>query len=138
MKQKPAGYQSQSDLILNQLRSVGQTEMKRMNLSGRRGKVRFQKEGDFQGKYYKEVKVYESFQPLDTRPYTAGASEERGYYGYISYTYRVYESERTPNRVDAQAKTADIRTDQTGHETYRYKFGPGGAWDGRQGELTHR
>ncbi|MBI5092300.1 MAG: hypothetical protein HZB26_07625 [Candidatus Hydrogenedentes bacterium] len=138
LKEKPEGYQSQSDAILTQLRAVGQGEMKRMNGAGRRGEIRFQDAGGMQGTYYKEVKVYESFQGVDAQSYSTATAGERGYYGYVDYTYRLYQSERTPNKAEAESKTADIRTDKTGHETYRYKFGSGGTWDGHEGELAHR
>jgi hypothetical protein len=110
--------------------------MKRMNAAGRRGEIRFQDEGGLQGKYYKEVKVYESFQAVDAQPYSTGTGGDRGYYGYIDYTYHLFQSERTPNKAEAEAKTADIRTDKTGHETFKYKFGGGGVWDGHEGELS--
>lgn len=138
LKEKPEGYQSQSDTIMAQLRGVGQGEMKRMNGTGRRGEILFQDDGGMQGMFYKEVKVYESCQPVDAQPYSTATPGERGYYGYIDYTYHIYQSERTPSKAEAETKTADIRTDKQGHETYRYRFAGGGSWDGHEGELTHR
>ena len=136
LKEKPEGYQSQADVVMSRLGAVGQGEMKRMNAAGRRGEIRFQDEGGLQGKYYKEVKVYESCQAVDAQPYSAGAAGDRGYFGYVDYMYRIYQSERTANKAEAESKTADIRTDKSGHETLKYRFGAGGVWDGHEGELT--
>lgn len=134
--ERPAGYVTGSEKVMAGLRSVGETEMKRMNVANRHGEVKFQEEQGLQGKYYKEVKVYESCYPLEARPITRTAEGERGYVGYIEYLYRLHESERKISRADAEAVSATIPTDRTGRETYRYKFSTGGVWDGREGEPT--
>lgn len=138
IRDRPEGYVSASDKVFERLQAVGQTDMKRMNTEGRHGEVKFQDEDRLHGKYYKEVKRYEKFQPLEARPTSKGARGERGYVGYITYAYRLYQSPRKSNRTEAAATSATVRTDITGRETYRYKFGTGGAWNGRPGERTRR
>lgn len=136
--EKPEGYESVTDKILVNMENIGKTEMKRMNVAGRHGEIKFQQDSGLTGKYYKEVKVYEDARPMEAMPITRGTMGERGFVGYIQYSYRVYQSERKSNRTEAQAESANISTDVAGRETYRYTFGPGGAWDGKPGELTNR
>lgn len=136
--EKPEGYESPTDRIMAQLDKVGKTELKRLNFDGRHGEVKFQEEGNLGGKYYKEVKVYEDYRPLEARAITRGTQGERGFVGLIQYSYRVYQSARTSNRTEAAAEPANIRTDLTGRETYRYSFGPGGVWDGAAGQLSRQ
>lgn len=134
--EKPEGYESGSDRVMSRLDGVGKTELKRMNVEGRHGEIKFQEEGNFGGKYYKEVKVYEEYRPMDARAVTRSTHGERGYVGYIQYDYQVFQSPRVTNRTEAEATSANIRTDVSGRETYRYSFGPSGAWDGAPGEQT--
>ncbi|MCC6696287.1 MAG: hypothetical protein IT365_11710 [Candidatus Hydrogenedentes bacterium] len=134
--EKPEGYESGTDKVMSRLDNVGKTELKRMNLERRHGEVKFQEEGNLSGKYYKEVKTYETYRPMDARPLTRTSYGERGYVGYIQYEFRIFQSPRVTNRVEAEAASATIRTDVSGRETYRYDFGPSGAWDGAPGELT--
>lgn len=139
LREKPEGYVEPSDQVFAKLNDVGKAEMRRMNAVEEHGEVKFQSDGSsLGGQYYKEVKRYESFQPLDAERLSRSTQAARGYVGYISYTYRVYQSERTPNRTQATTLRANIGTDIEGHETYRYNFGPGGGWDGGKGELTRR
>ncbi len=134
--EKPEGYESGTDKVMSRLDGVGKAEMKRMNLEGRHGDVKFQEEGSYSGKYYKEVKVYENYRPLDARAVSRTSHGERGYVGYVQYDYQVYQSPRVTNRVEAEASSANIRTDIAGRETYRYSFSPSGSWDGAPGEQT--
>ena len=90
------------------------------------------------GRYYKEVKVYESYFPLDAEAVNTGSQTERGYQGYIEYRYRIYQSARKPTRAEAMAATADIPTDEEGRETYRYRFNSSGVWTGGEGEPSRR
>ena len=136
--EKPEGYVSGAERVMQNLDKVAQTEMKRMNIEGRHGEVQFQEEEGLRGSYYKQVKLYEDFYPLDARATSKAAEGGRGYLGYIEYTYRVCQSERKPNRTEAAAASATIRTNQTGRETFRYTFSPGGVWDGKKGEKTRR
>lgn len=136
MGEKPEGYVSGADRVMESLTQVAENEMKRMNLAQRHGEVRFQDEGGLRGSYFKEVKTYESFYPLDARAVSKSVDGDRGFVGYIEYTYRVYQSERKSNRTEAAAASANIATPNTGRETFRYRFSSGGAWDGRPGELT--
>lgn len=138
LKDRPEGYVSGADQVSDRLAQVGETQMKRMNLRYRDGEVKFQEEGGLQGKYYKEVRVYEQARPIDAQPVSKGPTGERGYNGYIEYEYRVYQSERKPNRTEAAAAPADVPTDIRGRETYRYRFTPAGTWDGGEGEQVKR
>lgn len=134
--EKPEGYETGSDRVMSRLDGVGKTEMKRMNVEGRHGEIKFQEEGNLGGKYYKEVKVYEAYRPMDARAVSRTSHGERGYVGYVQYDFQVYQSPRVATRVEAEASSATIRTDVAGRETYRYNFGPSGAWDGGPGEET--
>jgi hypothetical protein len=137
LKERPEGYVSASDAVFERLDTVGKTELKRMNLQHRHGEVKTETEG-LRTKFYKEVKVYEKYYPLDARatPGTTGAS--RGFTGSVDYSYKMFQSERFNTRVEAEAASANTPTEQAGRETYSYKFGPTGAWDGDKGELTRR
>jgi hypothetical protein len=129
--ERPEGYVSGSDKVYQQLDTVGQTEIKRMNAEGREGKIKFEQEG-LKGHYFKEVKVYETAHPVDVKASTA--SLDRGFVGFIEYECRLYRGEAKPTRAEAAAQTADISTDTTTKETMRYNFNVSGAWDGGKGE----
>ena len=129
----PEGYVSGSDKVYQQLDTVGQTEIKRMNAEGREGQIKFEQDG-LKGRYFKEAKVYESAHPVDVKATTA--SSDRGFVGFIEYEYRMFRGEAKPTRAEAAAQTADISTDTTGRETMRYNFGVAGAWDGGKGERS--
>ena len=135
LKEQPEGYVSGSDKVMEQLNTVGASEMKRMNIAEQHGVTKFQKLSDIKGVYYKEVKVYESYHPYDAQAVTGAASNsDRGYSGYIEYVYRVYQSERKDTTAAADAATADVPTDTMGRESYRYNFASGGTWNGGKGE----
>lgn len=136
--EKPEGFVAPSERILERLAAVGETEMKRLNAQNRQGEVKFQPETELTGKYYKEIKVYERALPLEANAVTQSSQGKQGYVGYITYTYRIMQSERKDNRIQAEAASANIPTDVSGQETYRYRFSSGGAWDNREGELTRR
>lgn len=138
LKPKPEGYVSASDEVFKKLDMVGAAEIKRMNIAGQHGDVKFQKENELRGKYYKEVKVYEGYFPTEATPASKTGSGEGGYYGYIEFSYRMYQSMREDSSSAAEAATADIPTDTTGRETYRYTFGSGGEWNGGKGERSKR
>ncbi len=134
--EKPEGYVTATDKILERLDGVGKTELKRMNNSARHGEVLFQEEDELKGMFYKETKRYESYLVLDARSVTRSSQEGRGYVGFIEYTYQVYQGERRSTRAEAAAQPADIRTDDRGREVLRYNFGPSGTWDGSEGETA--
>lgn len=136
--EKPEGYESLSDRVMTRLDAVGKSEMKRMNVAGRYGEIKFEEESGLQGKYFKQVKQYESYHPIEAVPISRGSQGERGFVGYIQYTYRIMQGERKSTRTEAEAQSATIPTNIVERETYRYTFGPGGTWDGRPGELTTR
>jgi hypothetical protein len=138
LRERPEGYVSGTDRVFDRLGTVGQTELKRMNVENRHGDVKFQDDAGFGGKFYKEVKRYEESRPLDAQPVARGAQGERGFVGYLDYSYRIYQSERTDTRAEAAALSATIPTDDQGRETYRYRFNSGGIWDGQKGERTSR
>lgn len=133
LKGKPEGYVSGTDRVFESLSTVGATEMKRLNLAEQHGKVKFQQDAELRGKYYKEVKVYEAYFPSDVKP-VSGTHEATGYVGYIDYEYRIYQSMRKESAALAEGETADIPTDVTGREKFRYSFGSTGDWSGGKGE----
>ena len=130
-------YVAPSDRVFERLGSVGNQEMRRLNTEGRQGVVHFQEETPLTGKYYREVKVYENFTPLDAQRVSRGRGQAE-YICHISYNYTIYQSDRFGSRTEAMAAPADIRTGETGTEVYRYNVGPTGVWQGRRGELTRR
>ncbi len=133
----PEGYVSGTDKVFQELDTVGKTEIKRMNALARNGEVKFEEDG-LRGRYFKEVKVFESFYPLDARAAGHQAGQDRGFTGLIEYTYRVYRGAAKPTRAEAAAESASIATDAGGKETFRYQFGPGGVWNGGKGERSNR
>jgi len=135
IREPDEGYVSGSDKVYARLRSVGESEMQRMNFEGREGEIKFEEDG-LRGMFYKEVKEYTDFHPLDARADTAGTQREGGYTGYIEYSYRILRGVRKPTRVEAAAESANIPTGDTGREVFRYRFNSGGGWDGGKGERT--
>lgn len=135
---KPEGYVAPSERVMERLDAVGKAEMKRMNNEQRHGEVKYQDLGNLKGKYYKESKLYTGYQPLEVRALSRGSQEQRGYIGYISYTYHVMQSERKTTRAEAAAATAKVRTGESGTETFRYTFNAGGYWDGSEGDRVKR
>lgn len=137
IQERPEGYVSGSDRVMERLNDVGKSELKRLNLKDRRGEVRYDDTDPLYGKYYKVVKVYERFYPLDANASgrTSG-KRERGFVGYIEYSYSYYEGPRKSSRAEAAAQLADIPTGEGGRETYRYRFNSGGMWNGGKGELV--
>jgi len=137
VREAPEGYERGSDTVYNRLSDVGATELRRLNAENRHGTVKFEQEG-LRGAYFKELKVYEDFYPLDAVATTSGTQRDRGFLGYIDYTYRVYQSARFESRVEAETATATIPTGDSGRETYRYRFNQGGFWNGSKGERASR
>lgn len=136
IREKPEGYVSASDKVFQQLGDVAKTELKRLNQEVRAGEVKFQEQEGLRGKYYKQVKVYEDYRPIDVQSINRTASQEAGYVGVIEYTYRIFQSERMTSRAEAEAASASISTGETGKETFRYTFGPEGTWSGSKGERS--
>lgn len=137
--EKPEGYVSGTDRVMENLRKVGEIELKRMNMEGRHGEVKFESgDGGLSGKYFKEVREYDNFYPLDAQPVSKAAHGDRGYMGYIEYSYRVYQSPRFSNRTEAAAASASIPTNMQGRDVYKYRFNSGGYWDQAEGELTRQ
>lgn len=137
LRERPEGYVSGADRVFEQMDSVGATELKRLNGAARHGEVLFDGEG-VRGGYYKQIRVYESYHPLDARAITGGGARDRGYNGIIEYRYRVFNGERKSTRAEAAAAPADIPTDIEGRERYRYTFSTSGVWDGARGERVRR
>ena len=138
LRARPEGYVSGADRVFERLSNVGKGEMKRMNIEGRHGKVMFEADGGLRGQYYKEVKIYENYYPLDARSAPRTSAGERGYIGFIEYSYRMYQSARKSNRTEAAAERASIPVDERGRESYRYKFNAGGYWNGGDGERSKK
>jgi len=67
----------------------------------------------------------------------AGESET-GYDAYIEYAYCMHQSMRRGTAVEAEAESADIATNTTGRDLYRYHFRASREWDGGKGEKTKR
>lgn len=134
---RPDEYQSQAEAVQKSLSNVGPSELRRLNQQSRQGTVKFQEDG-LRGMYYKEVKVYEDFYPLDARATRNAAQRERGFDGFIEYNYQIYQSERRPTRTEAAAESATIPTGETGGETFRYNFSSGGVWDGNPGTQARK
>jgi len=136
LRDRPEGYVSGADQVMERLEDVGATEIRRLNLRERHGQVKAEQDG-LQMRFYKEVKVYEDARPTDARAVTSGpAGRDRGYSGFVEYTYQMYQSPRHPTRVEAEAASATIPSGDSGREVYRYRFSSGGTWDGAQGELS--
>ena len=138
IRQAPEGQVSESDKIFQNLGAVGPTEMKRMNTEMQKGQVKFQQESELKGKYYKEVKVYQSFYPVEVKSVSRAGENESGFDAYIEYAYCMYQSMRRATAVEAEAEAADIATSTTGRDRYRYHFRAGGEWDGAKGEKVKR
>ena len=134
LREKPEGYVSESDKVFEALNGVGGVEMKRMNTELQHGTVKFQKDGELKGKYYKEVKVYESYYPVDAQKVNRSGESLAGFEGYLEYAYRMYQSPRKDSGTEAEAATAGIPTDETGRDKFRYTFTPSGEWNGSKGE----
>lgn len=135
--ERPEGYVSTTDRIMENLPEVGAVEIQRLNSEVRRGTIEFVREGEYRGKYYKKAKVYERAVPVDASaaPRTASERDTRVFHGYIDYVYRIYQGPRRDTRVEAEADRATISTSEMGRETYRYRFGLSGEWNGAPGEL---
>lgn len=136
IQNRPEGYVSGSDRVMERMNDVGKSELNRLNLQNRRGEVRYDDTDRLHGKYYKVVKVYERFYPLDANASgRTSAKRQRGFVGYIDYSYSYYESPRKTLRAEAAIEVADIPTGEGGRETYRYRFDAAGTWNGGKGEL---
>lgn len=138
LKERPEGYVSGADKVMQNLEGVGRSEMRRMNIANRQGEILYQTNSEGEGRYYKKVKVYGNYYAQRARAVTRSNDDDRGYVGFIEYSYRVYESARKRNRTMAAAEEASIATDKTGRETYRYNFSSSGNWRGGKGELTKK
>lgn len=134
VRDRPEGYLSGADRVFERLGELGKSEIKRMNMEARNGEIKFEDTAGLRAKYYKEVKVYENSYPLDASPTSRTTAHERGYVGYIEYSYRVFQSPRKSNRTEAAAERATIPTYERGREKYRYRFSGGGLWSGGKGE----
>jgi hypothetical protein len=134
IKEKPEGYVEPSDRVYTKLDMVGKAELKRLNQANQNGEIKFQEGDGVGGKYYKEVKIYESFHPLDAQRQQRANMSDAGYTGVVEYTYMIYQSARKSNRTEAAAEQASIRTGKGGREAYRYHFNSAGEWLGGSGE----
>lgn len=133
LREKPEGYVSETDKVFQRLGEIGATELQRLNLENRHGEVKFEQKGA-RGEYYKEVKVYTQYYPMDAKPVSHSGESGQSYTATITYTYQIYRSAPKATRVEAQEATADIPTETEGREIYRYSLGPGGVWDGQKGQ----
>jgi hypothetical protein len=127
-------YVQGSDTVMARMRSVAETEMRRMNAVQRRGEVKFQEHSGVGGAFYREVKVYEQHYLIDARRISRSSRARGGYTGYIDYAYRMHQSERKGTRVEAAEAEANVPTDITGRDRFSYSFGTSGTWDGAPGQ----
>ncbi len=135
IKDRPEGYVSGADKVMENLPEVAKAEMDRLNTGQRQGEILYDKQDALNGAYYKRTKVYETSRPLDAQVANqTRRDEETGFVGYIEYSYQFYESARKQTKADAAAQTSDIPTGVRGRETYRYRFNSGAAWNGGKGE----
>lgn len=133
IRDRPEGYVSGADEVTARLPAVGEREMKRLNIASRRGEVKFEERGDLRGKFYKEVRRYERYYPIDAKPSGRGRGGTRGYVGRIEFSYRVYQSARKSTRAEAATLSAEISTSERGIETFQYQFNSSGVWNGVEG-----
>ncbi len=139
LREPGEGYEQPSDTVFARLDQVGEVELRRLNTDARQGEVKFQDLGELRGRFYKEVKQYTGFVPLDAQKISRGARHnDAGYHGFIEYSYVVMQSERFETRAEAELASATVNTGVRGSEVYRYKFGRAGGWSGGKGELTNR
>lgn len=135
LQERPDDYVSGSDKVMAKLPEVGKTELVRLNAASRTGDVLYERMDALNGAYYKKARVYEEFRPLDANfTNRTNGNEKDAYVGYIEYTYQIHESPRRPSRIEAMAENASIPTGERGSETFRYRFGMSGTWDGAKGE----
>lgn len=134
--ERPEGYVSTTDKIMENLPEVGAVEIQRLNAEARQGQIEFREEGEYRGKFFKTAKIYERAVPVDATaaPRTASERDTRVFYGYIDYVYRVYQGPLRDSRAEAEADRPTISTSETGRESYRYRFGLSGEWNGSRGE----
>lgn len=125
-----------ADSVFDRLDHVGQIELERLNTEHRHGAIEYEEEGPLRGHYYKQRREYVDYRPVDVTPRGGSGERERGYAGYIDYTYELYRCEPQNSRVEAQAASATIPTGVTERETLRYSFDSNGSWDGDAGEPT--
>lgn len=137
IREKPEGYTTGTDIVYQKLPEVAKSEIERLNVGERRGTIKFKQDG-LHGVYVKRVKRYENSYPMDATAISTNsqATGLAGYNGYVEYSYRYYESAPKPTSTEAEAALTDIPTEEEGRETYRYTFGPSGAWDGGKGQRT--
>ena len=139
LQERSEDYVSGEDRTMKSMRTVGATELKRLNTANQRGEIKYQSDGDLNGKFYKEVKRYTKAYPISAHTQSrTGNRKETGFRGTIEYGYEIYEGPRFSNRTKAEASDAIIPSGQRGREAYRYTFSSGGVWDGGKGKLASR
>jgi hypothetical protein len=137
IRERPEDYVSRSDAIKQKLNEVGNVEIKRLNREGQNGTLKLEESG-FTLRYYREVKVYEQYYPMEVRAISKSARGAQGYNATIEYRYRLFESTRKDSRAEALTALANIPSETQGRESYRYRFSQGGAWDGAKGKKGRR
>ena len=135
LRDAPEGYVTGSDRVFEEMDIVGTTELKRLNGQERHCEIKFDDQGR-RGSYYKEVKVYDSFIPMDVSGSPGGGGRSRGYTGTIQYKYRVLRGENKPTKAEAAGESATISSGEEGRESYRYNFSVSGIWNGAAGERS--
>lgn len=136
IRERPEGYVSNTDRVFERLDEVGEAELQRLNTENRRGEIKADTRDPLRTQYYKEIKVYENYYPLEVDPATRSSRSRGGYVGYIEYGYQMHQSPRYSTRTEASAAAADLPTGERGRETRRYRFSTSGVWTGGAGELV--
>ena len=137
IRDKQEGYVTGTDTVYQRLPEVGNSEIDRLNTAERRGTIKFKQDG-LRGVYVKRSKRYETSHPVDAAPISMNSQTTAltGYYGYVEFSFRYFESAPKPTSTEAQDADADIPTEEQGRETYRYSFTSSGTWDGGKGQRT--
>jgi hypothetical protein len=69
-----------SDKVVERLNEIGEVEMKRMNQAERLGEVQVEEDG-LQVNYYKLVKEYVSYYPVEASATSRASDRDRGFCG---------------------------------------------------------
>lgn len=135
LQERPADYEAGTDRASDELERVGKTEMARLNNDAREGEVVLRSENEAVGTYFRERKIYESYKVLDSFATTGrrGTGSDRGFSGYIEYTYEVYESLPAENRLLAERAPTTVSTGRRNTTVLRYEMNAAGRWNGSPG-----
>lgn len=139
LQERPEDYESGEERCMKSMRTVGLTELKRLNAETQHGEIKYQEGDALNGKFYKEVKRYTKSYPISANVLArSGNKKATGFNGTIEYAYEIYEGPRFSNRTKAEASDVEIPSGKRGREAYRYTFSANGTWDGGKGKKVAR